>query len=254
MDGIIEHWEIWTLVIALQAGVLIFGHFLIRDKYLNYWMAGLIGVSTWLAPLIVASVGVGYDPRPLLLLAASVTAMFGGVALEAIVRRGAILSVVFHTLVVLGIGVIPGGVVLWLVIVPPGGGWVTQLIVSAVSIVACGVVTVMLHYNDMVGGMDIYRNNGLTPGERRTIEDAMFILERKLQPRLGDVLARMKRATEQMQSGLAGINSANNLLSLVVLMLQAIREGADEAYIMSLVEDIEMDRNGIRQRESVREP
>jgi len=253
MDGIIQHWEIWTLLIAVQAGVLVFGHFLIRDKYLNYWLAGLIGVSVWLVPLIVASVGLGYDPRPLFLFVAAAIAMFGGVGLEAVVRRGAILSIVFHTLVVLGIGMFPGGVILWLAFVPPRGGWVTQLIASGISIVVCGVVTIMLHYNDMVGGMDIYRNNGLTPGERRTIADATYILERKLQPRLGDVTARIKRATEQMQSGLAGIDAAHNLLSLVVLMLQAIREGADEAYIMSLVEDIESN-NSVRERVKVNQP
>ena len=52
MDGILQNWEIWTLIIAIQAGALIFGHFLIRDKYLNYWMAGLIGVVVWVAPLM----------------------------------------------------------------------------------------------------------------------------------------------------------------------------------------------------------
>lgn len=158
---------------------MIFGHFIVRDKYLNYWVAGLMGVSVWLVPLIVASLGLGYDPRPLFLFAATATiAMFGGVGLEAVVRRGAILSIVFHTLVVLGIGMIPGGVILWLAYVPPGGGWVTQLIVSSISIVVCGVMTVMLHYNDMVGGMDIYRKNGLTPGEHRTIADAIYIVDK----------------------------------------------------------------------------
>jgi hypothetical protein len=240
-----QHWEAWLLMIIVQISILIAGHFSIRDRYLNYWVAGLIGVSTWLFPVVITSMGLGLDPRPILLVIAAAIAMFGGVELEAITRRGSILSILFHTLIVLAVGLPIGAIVLWMAMVPPvANGWIEELIVSGISIVACGAITVALHYNDMVGGLDIYRKNGLTPGEHRTIADAAYILERKLQPRIGNVMAQMKRATEQVQSGLAGMNSASNLLSLVVMMLKAIDDGADETYIMSLVESLEVD-NGL---------
>lgn len=241
MEILLQNWEVWVIAGGIQIMTLVVGHFVIREKYLNYWLAGLIGVSTWLLPLLVVSSILGLDPRPILLLLATATATFGGVGLEAIVRRGMVLSIVFHTLVVLAIGLIPGLLIAWIALVPPGPGWIPQLVVSGVSAVVCGIATVGLHYYDIVAGLDIYRRNGLTPGEHRTIADAMFIINRKVRPHIGDVYARMRRASEALSAGLANVESINAFLDLVVTMLEATVEDSDEAFLTTLSRNVEVD-------------
>lgn len=206
MESIFQNWEAWTLMILSQVCVLGFSHYIVREKYLNYWINSLIGVLTWLLPLLVVSFVLGLDPRPIFLILAMATSMFVGVSLEIISGKRFVVSPVFHVLVVAGISIPAVFLIASISISPPTGeGWIPLLFVSAVSIVVCGTLTVFLHYSAAVSGRELYRKHGLTPGERRTISDALYVIQRKLQPRLGNVTAQMRRSVEQMQSGLASM-------------------------------------------------
>lgn len=220
MAAILDHGVAWLVCLAAQAIILGIGHVIVKGKYLNYWLAASAGVGIWLLPLLLTVLSLGLDPRPTLFIIGSAIAMFSVIALESRARREEVRCILFYTVTVLAISFVSWVMSIWIALVPLGTGWIEQSIMGMVGICVCGLATIFMHYADMIGGLDIYHQNGLTPGERQTISDAMYIIDRKIRPHVGTICQRMKRASEALSQGIANIESVDTFLALLMKMLE----------------------------------
>jgi hypothetical protein len=249
MESILQHWAIWAGCLAGQITSLGVVHVLIRQKInvLDYWVSGAMGIAAWLVPLLIVALALGQDPRPTLLIVATTISMIGGIAIETRARRQEMRAVLFYIGLVLTASVPAWTLGIWMAQVPPPGSqvWIEQIAMGVIGILVVGALTVLLHYSEMLDGADLYRREGLTPCEQRTVADAVYIINRKLRPHLGDVLARMKRANEALQAGMANMTSIDTFLSLIVAMLDATVNDADEAFVDTLRHNVKTD-SGLR--------